>query len=110
MSKQVQSLTTNTSVFLGNVVRPRNFDEWKGLFFVYGTFGGGTVSWLWSPDGGITKLAMTDYTGTAITSSANDSFKANFETGSDNNDRIQLYATLSGGSNSNLTVGFYDNH
>lgn len=103
-------IANNTTTLLGSVVKKRDFHTWKGLFFVYGTFGSGTIAWKWSPDGGTTKLAMTDYGGAAVLSTANDSFVSEMCTGSDNSDKILLYAALTGATNPNLIVGFYDNN
>lgn len=96
---------------LGYVVKAREYPTWKGLFFAYGTFGGGTISWKWSPVGSTaTVLAMEDYTGTAITSTANDSFTGEFATGSKNTDRLRLYASLAGSTGASITVGHYNNN
>lgn len=103
-------ITADGTYDLGHIVRPRNADSWKGLFFAYGTWGSGTIAWKWSPvDASSTLLAMKDYNGTAITSTVDDSFTSEFVTGSKNTDRIRLYVVLTGSTNPSLTVGFYDN-
>jgi hypothetical protein len=105
-------ITADGTYFLGNVVKSRNYDVWKGLFYAYGTFGGGTVAWRWAPVAGSTAvlLPMADYTGAAITSTANDSFTSEFVTGSKNTDHIQLYAVVTGSAGASITLGFYDSH
>lgn len=110
MAKYTATLTTNTSAYVCQVIKARQYDSWRGLFFAYGTFGGGTVAWQWSPDGGTTKLAMNDFNGNAVVSTANDSFFADMETGDKNNDKVNLYATLTGATSPSLTVGVYDNN
>lgn len=111
MGKTVITLNANASnQYVGTVIKKRDFYTWQGLHFAYGTWGGGTLAWYWSPDNGTTFLAMKDLTGTAITETSNDSFTSNFCTGSKNADKITIYVTLSGATSPNLTVGFYDNN
>lgn len=104
------AIIADGTYLLGHVDKARNLDSWKGLFFAYGTFGSGTVAWNWSPvNSSSTLLAMKDYNGTAMTSTANDSFTSEFVTGSHNDDKIALYAVVTGSSGASITIGFYNN-
>lgn len=109
MTKNITSIVANGTVLLGNVAKNRDYYEWKATFFAYGTFGSGTVAYFWSPDG-TTMLPIKDMGGIAVSSAANDSFNVNQCTGSKNTDRISIYATLSGATSPNLSVGYYDNN
>lgn len=110
MALQQTQLTTNETVFLGNVHKNRQATQWFANFFAFGTFASGTINWLWSPDGGTTKLAMTDYSGAAITSTADDSFGSNMGNGNTLTNAPKLYAMLTGAGTASITVGFFDNN
>lgn len=110
MAKYTQALSTNTTVTLGCVHKNRNYPTCELLFFGHGTWGSGTLSLFWSPDGGTTKIAITDLANVAVTATANFGVRASFVTGHNNTDCIMLYATLAGSSGASLTVGFYDNN
>lgn len=109
--KVTTTLATNATAFIGTLHKPRALTQWSATFYAKGTFGGGTLSWLWSDDGTtVSLLPLTDYSGTAITSTANDSFNVNFGNGSLNNDQPKFYGTLAGGSSlASITFGYYDN-
>lgn len=104
----VSATTTGTNV--GTVDRRRDHVVWKATFFAYGTFGGGTVAYYWSPDNGTTLMPLTDYSGNPITSAANDSFNSELCTGSHNTDKITIWIALNGATSPSLTIGFYDNN
>ena len=110
MTKAVVTITGTGTTLVGYVHKNRNYYSWLATFFAYGTFGGTSVAWQWSPDNGTTKLAMKDLGGNPVASTANDSFNGQFGTGSKNSDAIQIYVTATGGSGINLQVGFYDNN
>ena len=109
MAKQLVNITATGSTQIGTIMRRHDADMWFATFFAYGTWGGTTLSWQWSPDGGSTLLAMKDLGGNAVTSTANDSFNSEFGTGKHNSDKITLWVTLASGSGISLNVGFYDN-
>lgn len=107
--RTTQTLLANGTLALGAVRKKRDLDSWTGLFVAYGTWGSGTLTWQFSPDGGTTKLTIKDLSGNDITSTADDNFLTNFATGSSNDDPIFLYATLAGATNPNIKVIVYDN-
>lgn len=90
---------------------PGTATEWFANSYVYGTFGGGTVTLFASPDGGTTKIALKDaISGTAIsvaTTAAMNTIRLG--SGSKLDDNIGIYATLSGATNPSLTVAIFDN-
>lgn len=107
---QLTSLITADGTYaLGKARKKRELETWFGLFYAYGTFSSGTIAWKWSPDNGETLLDMNDLSGSAITSTANDSFTSNIATGSNNSDPIAFYAVLSGAGSPSITIGYYDN-
>ena len=110
MAKYVSTISADGTTLLGNVTRPRSLPSAEVMFFGHGTWGSGTLTLLWSPDGGTTKIAVTDLTDSAISKTANFGVRGSFVTGDKNSDQIQLYATLAGATNPSLIVGFYDNH
>lgn len=112
MAKYTSTLTTaaGTEVFLCNVVRKREYDKWQATFFCQGTFGGGTVNWLISFDGGTTKMPLYDASGAAITSTTTDNFTTTLGSGTTNSDCPKIYATLSGSAGATVTIGAFDNN
>lgn len=109
--KITTTFTANATKFLGAINKPRALTGWTGTFFTYGS-GYGTIAWQFSPDGTTANLLpLTDYAGTAITSTAADSFQSNFGNGSKLDDAPLLYATLTGGSTVaiSITAGYFDN-
>jgi hypothetical protein len=110
MAKYTATFAADGTAFICNVVKPRNLPMWQATIFVYGTFGAGTIAWQWSPDGGTTKLALKDFSGTALTTTTNDSLPVQLGTGDKNSDRVKLYAVLTGSTAPSLTVGVFDNN
>jgi len=111
MAKYTATLTTAAAdTFICNVNKKRDFYTWQATFFAWGTFGSGTVNWLISPDGGTTKIAMKDASGTAYTSTTNDDFTANLGGGSTNSDCIKVYATLTGSTGATVNLAVFDNN
>lgn len=113
MAKNVITMTiSNTSgALIGNVVRNRNHRTWFGMLAAWGTFGGGAVTFFISPDNGTTLIPIVDAAYSAVSYSANSMANTlDLATGSHNNDHLQIYAKLTGATNPNLIVGFYDNN
>lgn len=84
---------------------------WEATSFVYGTFGGGTVTLFVSPDGGTTKVALKDWvSGTAVSVATTAAMNfLRLGNGGTNSDNLILYATLAGSTNPALTVAIFDN-
>lgn len=110
MAKISVPIAANSTYLLGNVVRQRDRLTWRATFFSYGAFGGGTLTYKVSPDGGTTLITMKDETSIGMSSTSNDIFNVDLCTGSKNTDRAQLYVVLSGATNANLIVQYDDNN
>lgn len=112
MAQHTINISSNGTFQIGTIDRNRNYHRWEATMFVDGTFGGGSLAWLWSPDKGVTKLPINDQSSTRapIISIANDSFLTAGQSGDKNSDKVQLYVTLTGASSPNLTIGFIDNN
>lgn len=110
MTKYTATVTSNTDVYICDVNKKRDFYEWFGTFLAYGTWGSGTITYKISPDGGTTKIALKDASGTSITSTADDNFTINLAGGSTNTDAPKLYVTMAGATNPSVTVVLYDNN
>lgn len=111
MAKHTATLTTAAAdTFVCNVNKKRDFEFWQATFFAYGSFGGGTVNWLVSPDGGTTKIIMYDASGSAYTSTANDDFTVTLGGGTTNSDCIKVYATISGSTDAVVNLAVFDNN
>lgn len=110
MSIAKNTFTTDGTQLIGDVFKKDLHTIWTGLFFSHGTWGGGTIAWQWSYDGGTTKLAIKDNSGVPMVANADDSFTSDFVGGIANRDNIQIYATLSGSTSPSLSVGFIDNN
>lgn len=110
MARYSQNITEDGTYLLATVNKPHNADFWVATFAAYGTWGSGTITWQFSPDGGSTLLTMKDLSGTNMTSSDDDNFNVNLGDGSTNSDAIKVYATMAGSSGANVNVVIFDNH
>lgn len=99
--------TTGTAIV--TVHKPRTLTEWFATFNAYGTFGGGTLSYAISTDGGTTKVAMKDISGSSYSATANDS--VNISTGVSNHNGREpiIYAVLTGATSPSITIDVLDN-
>lgn len=110
MAKYTATLTAqNTRTFICGAHQNRNLKNWLGTFVVWGTFGGGTVTWEMSPDGGTTFISLMDASGSPTTSSAADNFTTELGNGSTNSDDILLYASVATATNPSINIAVYDN-
>ncbi len=91
------------------ITKPRTLDSWFATLNAYGTFGGGTLSYLISTDGGTTKITQKDLTGVAYAATANDT--VNMETGVANHNGSEpiLYVGLTGSTTPSITIDVEDN-
>ncbi len=102
--------TQNTTVYLCTIKKKRDLGSWLGAMLIYGTFGGGTVTWYISPDGGITLIPWKDISGSTYVSKVNENFTTNWGNGSTNSDMPQIYIGIGTATNPNITIDCYDNN
>jgi hypothetical protein len=112
MAKYTATFSANAAdTYICTAHRRRGATVYDVTLFANGTFGGGTIAWIWSPDGGSTFQPIKDLSGNPITSTAADSFNAQFGTPATNfaSDQVKIYATLTGATSPVITVGAIDN-
>lgn len=115
MAKFTKTLTVDGDTAVCVVNRRKNdANNWTASIFTYGgggnNFGGGTVAMKISPDGGTTKIAMKDFTGTAITGTAAYVFNTQpIGNPNRNQDTLTIYASLSGSTSPTIIVDIFDN-
>lgn len=110
MSFNTRTTITGTGqTLIGYAKRNRHQPVWSGTIWAVGTFGGTTLTYQSSPDSGTTKVDLKDQTGSARSSTANDTFNIQLNTGSSNTDQIPIYVTATGGAGINITVYVFDN-
>lgn len=111
MAKYTATITADGDYFLCNLTKSSTNNEYRFSANVYGsTFGSGTVTLKISTDGGTTKTAMMDASGSPIASTAADNYTGQWGNGSTNNDAPKLYATMTGSTNPSVTYDFFDNN
>lgn len=110
MAKFTTTLVANGTADLGYVHKRVDDYLWAGLVFAYGTWGGGTLAFKWSPDGGTTKINLPNTQNTAVSFSADNSARSDMLTGKNQSDKIKIYAVLTGATSPSLTIGYYDNN
>lgn len=105
MAKYTTSITADGTNEICTVHKPRDLDAWVATLHAFGTFGGGTLSYQISTDGGTTKTTMKDLTGVAYSTTTADAINVELGVG----DNIKIYAVLSGATNPAITVHVADN-
>jgi hypothetical protein len=113
MKTSANFTTQNVAQLLSIIQRRRTDDGFQATILAYagtGSWGGGTLAYYLSPDGGTTLIPLKDLSGNAITSNADDNVNVNLGNSSHNNDRLQLWGKMTGGTSSNITVAVYDNN
>ena len=111
MSKYTVTLSGDGSTKVCEIDRRRaDSNNWQGTAFISGTFGSGTVKLQFSPDGGTTKFDSKDWSGTAISTTANAMFVTQpMGSGDKLTDFISVYATITGSTNPSVSVSLFDN-
>jgi hypothetical protein len=114
MTKYTATITADGDYFLCDVNKKRDLVNFFYTGIVYGTggnnFGSGTVTLKISPNGGTTKLALKDASGSDITSTADDNYTGQLAGGNTNSDAPKLYASMSGSTAPSVTYVLYDNN
>lgn len=111
MAKYSAALTAqNTSVYVCDIVRRRDANDWFGSVLLSGGFGGGTVTLSVSPDGGTTKIALNQ-DGTATAATATAAIVLNIKAGNSSKlaDTLKLYASIATATTPTVAIVVYDN-
>lgn len=99
----------NQSSLIATVKRRREAPYYLVTFVISGTFGSGTLAFYLSPDLGTTLVALKDQSDNAVSATAATSFDAQLGNSNNNNDVLQIWATITGATSPNVTVNAYDN-
>jgi len=103
------TITADGTTLIAVVKRNADRENYKANVYAKGAWGSGTLKLQWSPDGGTTKIDVTDLTYVVPTLTANGSLPIEF--GKPNmTSTVYLYAVLSGATGPSLTVGVIDNN
>lgn len=111
MAKKTASLVADSAgTFVTTIHRRPDALYYMATITAYGTWGGGSLAWNLSPDGGTTLIPIKDLTGTAMVSTANDMFNVEFGAPHRNTETLKVYAVLTGSSSPSITIDLYDNN
>ncbi len=91
------------------VTKPRTLSMWMATINAYGTFGGGTLSYSLSTNGGTTKTQQKDLTGVAYTTTTADTINMELGVANHNGAEPILYAVLTGSTSPSITIDVEDN-
>jgi hypothetical protein len=100
----------NTSVFICDIqIKRDGASEWFANAMASGTFGGGTVSFQISPDGGATKFTPHS-DGTNVAATLTSAGLLNLRCGQTNtNTCLKLYATIGSATTPSVSITVADN-
>ena len=112
MAKTTVTFASNTTLLIQQIKKiNRELDNFTATVLAYGTFGGGTLAFYLSPDGGTTLIPLTAAIGgTGFSCTANAMFELVSGHASTNTDLFGLYATMSGATSPSVVVASYDNN
>lgn len=109
MGRHTQTITADGDVLLADVVKAAGKDRYFATVSVFGsTFGSGTVTMKYSPDGGTTKLDITDTAGNALTFTANGGRNIELAFGAGSTP-LKIYASMGSSTSPNVNVYLDDN-
>lgn len=110
VSKKTLTLSADTAgTELLRAHTPRSKLLYEYILQSGGTFGGGTLSFKISLDGGTTKNPLTDATGTAYSTTTADTFTGTIPANTNVGDEPIIYAVLTGSTSPSLTITVIDN-
>lgn len=109
MSKNSVTLTTNDSVKICTVSRGTYMEMYESSLCIYGSFDGGTVTIQVSPDRGTTKITQKDIGGTSVVATENETYNIRLGYAGILGQELEIYATITGATNPNITVDSFDN-
>ncbi len=96
--------------YICDVIKPRELTNWRATAVFAGDDGGGTTTLHVSPDGGTTKVPLSNTSNTAVSVTAPGTANLELGIGSKNSDAMKIYATLAGSTNPTWTVSIFDNN
>lgn len=108
MAKYTATITADGSTQLAVIQRRKDAPRWMGTVSLSGTFGSGTYTLQWSPDGGTTKISIPDANGTTGYTAAT-VLNLDLGNGSHLTDSPILYVLCAGSTNPSVTVTLFDN-
>lgn len=98
-----------TNTLIGTLTKERELGYNAVRVDAFGTFGGGTMTFAYSPDNGTTKIPLkASVGGSAISFTSDEGF--NFELVLYNDNALLLYATLSGATSPDIDVKVSNPH
>lgn len=112
MKTTITLTTAAPTLKICDLVRRRDAPFFIGTLIAKGTFGSGTVTFQLSDDQGTTLITAKDYTGNAMTATANAVFTTQPLGDSTNNfptAMLTLWATISGSTGATVTIDLFDN-
>lgn len=111
-SKQTPvSISADGTYLIATVQTPKTGGEpWIGTVFIGGTFGGGTITFQSSPDGGTTKIPETNLSGAAFSMTTAGSVQVSLGNADVTANQIKLYAVMTGSTSPTVTATVFDNH
>lgn len=110
MTRYIQVIAADGDTYIADIVKKRDFYQWFGTFYASGTWGGGTITYKVSVDGGTTKIPLKDASGSSITSNADDNFTVNLTAADKLSQTTKLYLTMAGSTSPSVTVTLDDNN
>ena len=110
MSKTTTTFTADATLTeLKKCIQTRGKDAYTATLQIDGTFGAGTLALFLSLDGGTTKTALKDVSGTAYTTTTADIFRVTLDVTGSDIEKTFIYGSLSGATAPNLKVIVCDN-
>ena len=110
MANYLLNITADGTYKLCSVRRNTEATNWAGTIVAGGTFGGGTIKYQLSVDGGTTKIDMKDTTGSPYSTTTADIISIpNLGAGVRNTDAPIIYAVLTGSTSASININVVDN-
>lgn len=106
----VLAANVGSKTLLRKATKPRHAEAYGATIMASGTFGGGTLSFFMSPDGGTTFIALQDSSGNNTALTAAGDFNVVLFVGNSLREKgIGIYYTLSGATSPNISLSITDN-
>lgn len=109
MKVTIKFAADNAAILLTQAVAPRGKLTYDYLIQAGGNFGGGTLTFLISLDGGTTKNSLRDASGNAYSTITADTFSGSIPAKTNIGQEPIIYAALTGSTSPNLNIVLVDN-